>query len=166
MRDWIDLFEYKMFEVEYYLMDRTFWENPTLLDLKGLITNHDLRGQSDGKNFFVWDAAELIHRHGAEAVAKAFRWEGETTNNDRFERANGFAEPLIDYDMSCYFYSPERTGTGLFAQEWIEEGVATQHYQLCPGLAVAFPTRGTAKLLSIGVFRNLMRHATLLDNSK
>jgi len=178
MRNWINLItesanaelvEAKMFSsrpfrgAEY----EKFYKNPTLSDLTAMLPTRDLRGITDGKNVFVWDASKLIHAQGAAAVAEAGLWEGPVL--DPLYDGDRLTPKFNAYRDALYFFagSEEDRHTG---SEWvgnrsfrIAHGV--EMFRLADGVSMSCYKQATPYLESLPTVARMMRKATSYDET-
>jgi hypothetical protein len=151
MRQWIDLFEYKMFTAAIHGVTVTVYQNPSPSQLAGLVDRHDLRGVVDGKNLFVASANLAVHDDIAKSAMKDVRWEGEPYGS-RERRADS---------SSCYIYNPQAHLNARFKDEWVSynaefDGVIT--VEVSPTLYVAYKGYGFEVLSNTPAFARLVKN--------
>lgn len=142
----------------------TFYKNPMLTDLMQMVPRGDMRGLSDGKNIFVWDALDTTHRYGAWAILNAGMWEGEILEP---LYAGDKAAPKYDYESSTFFlFDPENMQKTIDdSTGWVDDNggadAEVKLFRLAKNVAVSILS-GNKHLPSISAFARLMRKATLM----
>lgn len=137
-----------------------YWQNPSRQQVIGLAAKHDLRGTTDGKNVFVWDANIMIHhnaryhlRHVGDFESIVVLPNGKTlaTNNNS-----------IPYYFNFYVSNRKvraRRGT---KENWLKEDHSFL-YILDENTRLAVLHRGKGPLEGIPAFARMIRGAEIVD---